>query len=252
MASNYQNYSTSNDLETLNSNISSNIYKIRQNVSRINQLGKLIGTSKDTESVRNDIHQTFQNTNQIAKESNIYLKQLSNIKTNNGEMAFSKSKRAFESELANYSRMQKEVSDKLRLAAPVAEESINTNNDEGSIFEQDERTSLLKQKKVQELDSRHEYVRDRETKINQIESDVLDINSIMKDLASMVNDQSSLIDNISSNVENTYNDVETGNSQLRQANSYASKYRKKICILIAIVFIFAIALGIIIYFSVKK
>lgn len=250
MASNYHNYSTSNDLDTLNSNISSNIYKIRQNVSRVNQLGKLVGTSKDNESVRNDIHQIFQNTNQTAKDANVYLKQLSNIKTNNAEMAFSKSKRAFESELSNYSRIQKEVSDKLRLAAPVTEDLVNT--DDGSNFEQDERTSLLKQKKIQALDSKHEYVRDRETKINQIEKDVLDINSIMKDLASMVNDQSSLIDNISSNVENTYNDVEHGNVQLRQANNYATKARKKICILIAIILFCAIVLGIIIYFSIKK
>lgn len=239
-------------METLNSNISSNIYKIRQNVGRVNQLGKLIGTIKDNDTLRNDIHQVFQGTNQLAKEANVYLKQLSNIKSNNAEMAFSKSKRALESELGNYSRLQKDVSDKLRLSAPVSEEATNTMGSENPNFEGDERTSLLKQKKIQELDSRHDYVRDRETKIGKIETDILDINSIMKDLSSMVQEQSSLIDNISSNVETTYNDVESGNTQLRQANSYAGKYRKKICILIFIILIVGIALGIIIYFAVKK
>lgn len=249
---NYQNYSSSTDLEQLNSNVSSNIYKIRQNVGRITQLGKLIGTSKDNESLRNDIHQIFQSTNQIAKEANVYLKQLSNIKTNNAEMAFSKSKRALESELGNYSRLQKEVSDKLRLTAPATEDNVNILGEDNPNFERDERTSLLKQQKIQALDSRHEYVRDREAKIGKIESDILDINSIMKDLASMVNEQTSLIDNISSNVETTYNDVEQGNVQLRQASTYAGKYRKKICILIFIILIVAITLGIIIYFAVIK
>lgn len=246
----YQNYSSNNDLEQLNSNISSNIYKIRQNVGRVNQLGKLIGTSKDTESLRNDILQVFQNTNNIAKEANGYLKQLQGIKTNNAEMALSKSKRALESELGSYSRLQKEISDKLRMTAPASEAAVNY-GDETVNFE-DERTTLLKQKKIQELDSRHDYVRDREAKIHQIERDVLDINSIMKDLAGMVQDQSSLIDNISSNIETTYNDVEQGNSQLRQAGTYASKARKKICILIFIILIIAIALGVIIFFAVKK
>jgi len=251
MASNYQNYSSSNDMEQLNSNISSNIYKIRQNIGRINQLGKLVGSSKDNESLRNDIHQIFQNTNQIAKEAGVYLKQLSNLKTNNAEMAFSKSKRALESELGNYSRLQKEVSDKLRLTAPATEDNVNMFED-NSNFEADERISLLKEKKNQQLDSHFEYVRDRETKIGKIETDILDINYIMKDLASMVNDQSSLIDNISSNVETTHNDVEQGNVQLRQANSYAGKYRKKLCILIVIILIVMITAGVILYLTLKK
>lgn len=248
----YQNLASNNDLEQLNSNISTNIYKIRQNVSKITQMGKLVGTVKDTEALRNDIHQIFINTNQIAKDANIYLKQLSNINSSTSEMAFLKSKRALESELGNYSRIQKDVSDKLRITAPVSEDIVNNAYDDITGFEKNEQQALLKEKRIEELNSRHEVVRDRETKIGQIESDILDINSIMKDLASMVNDQTSLIDNITSNVEATHNDVEQGNVQLRQANSFAAKHRKKLCILIFIILILAIALGLIIYFTVIK
>lgn len=60
-------------------------------------------------------------------------------------MAFSKSKRALESELGSYSRLQKEISDKLRMTAPASEAAANNYGDDAVNFE-DERTSLLKQK----------------------------------------------------------------------------------------------------------
>lgn len=59
-------------------------------------------------------------------------------------MAFSKSKRALESELGSYSRLQKEISDKLRITAPASEATVNYGDENVNI--EDERTSLLKQK----------------------------------------------------------------------------------------------------------
>ena len=52
---------------------------------------------------------------------------------------------------------------------------------------------LLKQEKMNQLDQRYDFVRDREAKIQKIETDILDINAIMRDLSTMVNDQTSLI-----------------------------------------------------------
>jgi len=248
-AKNYQNSSNSG-IEGLNSNISNNIYRIRQNVGQFTQLGKLIGTAKDNDSVRNNIHQIFQNTNEIAKQANVYLKQLSNIKSNDSELAFNKSKRALESELENYSRLQKEVAEKIRKT--VLPSQVESNNPFLDESEDNENSMLLKQEKLHNLDQRFDMVKDRETKIQKIESDILDINSIMRDLSTMVNEQTSLIDNISSNVEATNETVESANVQLKQANRYASKYRKKICILILIILVVMIALGLIIYFSIKK
>ena len=251
--SNYQNYSSNSNFDQLNSNISTNIYKIRQNTNQFVQLGKQLGSAKDNETLRKNIHEIFQTTNELIKQTSVNLKRLSSFKSTDCELATSKSKRAFETEVENYSRLQKEVSEKLRRIAP-ANDLINLQANEGTSSgdEAGERSTLLKQKKLSDLDMRIDLIKDRETKVKQIESDILDINSIMRDLAGMVNEQTSLIDNISSNVESTASHVDNANSQLIQANKYAGKYRKKVLILILIIMVILTALGLTLYFTLKK
>jgi hypothetical protein len=51
------------------------------------------------------------------------------------ELAFNKSKRAFESELENYSRLQKEISEKIRKTAlPSQAENKNPFMDESDVI----------------------------------------------------------------------------------------------------------------------
>jgi syntaxin 12/13 len=249
-SANYQNYTgSSNNFEQLNSNISSSIYRIRQNVNQFTHLGKQIGTSKDNDQLRNNIHKIFQTTNELIQQSSTNLKRLASLKNNSTDLAFDKTKRAFEEEIGTYSRMQKEVSEKLRKIVPASANPFSEGNyDE----EANESASLLKQKKIQDLDQRHALVRDRETKVKQIESDILDINAIMIDLAGMVNEQTSLIDHITTNVEQTFTNVDNANDQLDQANRYASKYRKKVLILIVIILLVLGVVGLILYLTLKK
>jgi hypothetical protein len=44
-------------------------------------------------------------------------------------MTFTKSKRALESELGSYSRVQKDISDRLRMTAPSTEAAVNYGED---------------------------------------------------------------------------------------------------------------------------
>lgn len=249
----YQNAGTGSDFETLNSNISSNIYKIRQNTNQFLQLGKFIGTSKDNQTVRANIQKLFKNTNQIIQQTGSSLRHLSRLPGNESEMTFAKSKRAFEGEIANYSRLQKELDDKLRRTQLLSEQDA-MNNDQTGVSSSS--SSLLQQEQKQlllpDLDNRLDMIRDREIKIKQVESDVLDINEIMRELGGMVHEQASLVDNITSNVDNTNDQVLAANTQLIQANKYLSKSRKKMLILILIVMIVMLTLGLIIYMSIRR
>lgn len=163
-----------------------------------------------------------------------------------------RSKRTYKDEFQAYGQLAKEISEKLKLnPLNQAQENSNLISFEENEKENDRR-QLIKKQKEQDLETRLEFIQERDQRVRHIESEILDINAIMKDMASIVNEQSSIIDNIATNIESTYSNVETGNDQLFQATKYASRYRKKIFILIFIALAVCVALGLIIYFSIKK
>merc|ERR1711962_1458351 len=71
----------------------------------------------------------------------------------------------------------------------------------------------------------------REQSMRQLESDIVDVNTIFKDLATMVHEQGEIVDSIEANVESATVRVHEGADQLRQAEMYKNKARKKKVIL---------------------
>jgi len=120
----------------------------------------------------------------------------------------------------------------------------------GNLIEIEEGQSQEQQQKQQQMLIQEEYdveqLQERERAVRQLESDILDVNSIFKDLATLVHDQGEVIDTIEAHVEDAQIRVQDGNEELRQAENYKNKARKKkfIIALIAII-ILAIIIGII-------
>jgi len=93
-----------------------------------------------------------------------------------------------------------------------------------------------------------EALQEREKAVRQLEADIGDVNQIFKDLAAMVHDQGELVDSIEANVESSSIRVEEGTEQLRQAERYQNKARrKKLCLLLIGLFILIILIVIIAY-----
>ena len=91
-----------------------------------------------------------------------------------------------------------------------------------------------------------EDLRERERAIRQLESDIVDVNTIFKDLATLVHEQGEMVDSIEQNVESSHIRVQEGTEQLRQAERYKTKSRKKKFILAVIgIVILAVIIGII-------
>merc|ERR1711981_441079 len=76
-----------------------------------------------------------------------------------------------------------------------------------------------------------EHLVERERAVTQLEADIMDVNQIFKDLAAMVHDQGELVDSIEANVETASIRVNEGTDQLRQAERYQNKARRKKIIL---------------------
>jgi len=73
-----------------------------------------------------------------------------------------------------------------------------------------------------------EQLQEREKAIRQLEADIGDVNEIFKDLATMVHEQGEMVDSIEANVETTAISVGEGAEQLRQAERYQSRSRRRI------------------------
>lgn len=79
----------SNELQSVPSliqRITFNIQKIAQNVGQIENMNMQIGTTKDSESLRDRLLQTENHTNQLAKETNKQLKELNSYVRNSSGM----------------------------------------------------------------------------------------------------------------------------------------------------------------------
>ncbi len=74
----------------------------------------------------------------------------------------------------------------------------------------------------------------------------MDVNTIFRDLATMVHEQGEVVDSIEANVESTQVHVEQGTQELRQAETYRNKARKKKFILAMVGIIILIILIIVI------
>merc|ERR1719200_93872 len=93
-----------------------------------------------------------------------------------------------------------------------------------------------------------EHLIERERAVTQLEADIMDVNQIFKDLAAMVHDQGELVDSIEANVETSSIRVSEGTEQLRQAERYQNKARKKKMILAIIgVVVLVIIISIIVH-----
>jgi len=119
-----------------------------------------------------------------------------------------------------------------------------------NLIEIEEGQSQEEQQRRQQMLIQEEYdveqLQERERAVRQLESDILDVNTIFKDLATLVHDQGEVIDSIEANVESTQVRVQEGTEQLRQAETYKNKARKKKFILaIILIIVLAIIIGII-------
>merc|ERR1712059_186953 len=91
-----------------------------------------------------------------------------------------------------------------------------------------------------------EQLHERERAVTQLEADIGDVNQIFKDLAAMVHDQGEMVDSIEANVETASIRVSEGGDQLRQAERYQNKARrKKVCLAVIVVIVLAILIGLI-------
>ncbi|KFO26844.1 Syntaxin-7 [Fukomys damarensis] len=189
--------------------ISSNIQKITQCSVEIQRTLNQLGTPQDSPELRQQLQQKQQYTNQLAKETDKYIKEFGSLPTTPSDQGGFPEDTSKERNLVSWeSQTQSQVQ--------VQDEEIT------------------------EDDLR--LIHERESSIRQLEADIMDINEIFKHLGTMIHEQGDVIDSIEANVESAEVHVQQANQQLSRAANYQRKSRKTLCI---IIFVLVIAVGIV-------
>nr|XP_046181548.1 syntaxin-12-like isoform X3 [Oncorhynchus gorbuscha] len=216
----------------------------------VNQLG----TGQDTSELRDSLQQIQHFTNQLAKETNKHLKDLSFVSPSSEQRPQKIQKdrlmNEFSAALDNFQAVQRQAAQKEKESVTRARAGSSLSAEDGvseeqlvSFDNQDDWAQTITQTTEEDL----ALIKERETNIRKLESDILDVNQIFKDLAVMIHDQGEMIDSIEANVESAEVHVDRGTEQLQRAAYFQQKSRKKMCILAVVLSIVLTILGIIVW-----
>ncbi|XP_023681434.1 syntaxin-12 [Paramormyrops kingsleyae] len=257
-------HSQPRDFGSLIQTCSVNIQKITQNTAQIKSLLYQLGTKQDTAELHDKLQQVQHHTNQLAKDTNRYLKELGSLPqplspSEQRQQKIQKDRlmNDFSAALNNFQVVQRRAAEKEKESVARARAgsrlSAEDRDEQLVSFENDDwgqqGQAQTEEPPITEEDL--ELIKERETSLRQLESDILDVNQIFKDLAVMIHDQGEMIDSIEANVESAEVHVERGAEQLQRAAYYQKKSRKKMCILALVLSLVVTILALIIWQAAK-
>ncbi|XP_074842690.1 t-SNARE domain-containing protein 1 isoform X2 [Carettochelys insculpta] len=237
-----------NELQELFQETSANIFRINSNVTSLERTLRSLGTSNDTQELRDGLHATQQETNKTITTSTKAVKQLSEVvrgSSRQERLQLDRLNNQLSDAIQRYGAVQKKIAEKSKALLPTGPRSSKQQSpktpfsdlaDDEKIFNggdtmwqnQHQDQALLSEITEEDL----EVIRQREEAIHQIESDMLDVNQIIKDLASIVYEQGDTIDSIEANIETASSNVESANEQLAKASQHQQRARKMKCCLL--------------------
>ncbi|XP_037747844.1 t-SNARE domain-containing protein 1 isoform X3 [Lepidochelys kempii] len=255
-----------NELQELFQETSANIFRINSNVTSLERTLRSLGTSNDTQELRDGLHATQQETNKTITTSTKAIKQLSEIvrgSSRQERLQLDRLNNQLSDAIQRYGAVQKKIAEKSKALLPTGQRSSKQspktpfsdladdekifNGGDGMWQNQSQDQALLSEITEEDL----EAIRLREEAIQQIESDMLDVNQIIKDLASMVYEQGDTIDSIEANIETASSNVESANQQLAKASQHQQRARKMKCCLLSVGMAVLLVVVVIIAVSVK-
>ncbi|KAM3928903.1 t-SNARE domain-containing protein 1 [Leptodactylus fuscus] len=233
------------DLEELFQITSGDVFRINSNVQSLERSLRSLGTPSDTAELRDRLHFTQQETNNIVTSSTKSIRQLSElvkVSTRQDRLQLDRLKSQLSEAIQRYGAVQKKIADKSKSLLSGDGEQKNQKHsprtpfsdiaDDEKIFNggDDQWQNQSQSQDLSEItDEDLEQIRQKEEAIKQIESDMLDVNQIMKDLASIVYEQGHDIDSIEANIETASSHVESANRQLAKASQHQRRNLRMAC-----------------------
>jgi len=227
------------------------VFRINTSVSSFRRLVNMLGTPKDTPSLREKLHAVEQNISLLVEETVARLKEetetdhLSSASTGK-KLRDAKLAKDFQAVLLEFQGAQKLAQSREKAFTPnlLSPQSANqlpplSANNRLETKEEEEAALLQRTHQLLEVENEALYneaiIEEREQGIQEIQQQIGEVSEIFKDLAQIVANQGYMIDDIESNIESTQSATIQANLHLTKAakSSKSSEYWK--CIILAII-----------------
>ncbi|KAJ5655446.1 hypothetical protein N7507_007396 [Penicillium longicatenatum] len=235
--------------------LSDQIFSLTSNTTRLSSQIALLGTKRDTERVRERVHNLLEETRAGFKEAGEGLKKIQTWEDVNPSQKWTQQKLSseFKANLDEFQTVQRRALEKQRASAVAARTAIDDGEQpSGDADVQLQEQQLLEQPRLAnqgEVDFQETLIIEREEEIRNIEQSVGELNELFRDVAHIVGEQGGQLDIISENVQNVTQDTRGANVELRGASRYQKNARNKACCLffilavILLIIVLAIVLG---------
>lgn len=253
-------YADDPEFQSLTTKLSAQLFQLTSNISRLSNQVALLGTKRDTERVRERVHDLLEETKDGFKDVGEGIKRVQawedvSVCTNpdredcpsltyicqpTQKYTQQKLSREFQASLREFQTVQRSALEKQRASASAARSALDEGSSTGlsqgpdgsqQQFQQQEQPQLASQDEVNFQES---LIIERESEIRNIEQSVGELNELFRDVAHIVSEQGQQLDIISENVENTRTDTRGADVELRSASRYQKNARNKSCCLLLV------------------
>jgi len=234
-------YADDPEFQKLSHDLMTKLFTLTGNISRLTNQIALLGTKRDTERVRERVHDLLEETKDTFKDVGEGVKQIQTWEDVSPSQKYTQQKlsREFQASLREFQNVQRQALEKQRSSASAAraalEDASGSPTAEGDTqlgqLQSQEQLRLASQDEVDFQDS---LIVERETEIRNIEQGVSELNELFRDVAHIVGEQGEQLDTIAANVDNTRSDTRGADLELRSAARYQRNARSKACILLLI------------------
>ncbi|KAH8821235.1 putative syntaxin PEP12 [Xylogone sp. PMI_703] len=233
-------YSDDPEFSRLSQQLSSKLFTLAGNVSRLSNEIALLGTKRDTERVRERVHDLLEESKAGFKEVGEGVKKIQAWEDVSPAQKYTQQKlaRELQNNLQEFQSVQRLALEKERSSAAASRaalEDAQANVEGGSSqIGQQQSQEQLRLASQDEVDFQDSLIVEREAEIRNIEQGVTELNELFRDVAHIISEQGEQIDSIAQNVDDTRTNVRGADVELRSAARYQRNARSKACCLLLI------------------
>ncbi|KAM8967795.1 t-SNARE domain-containing protein 1 isoform 2-T2 [Pelodytes ibericus] len=232
-----------NELQELLQLASGDVFRINSNVQSLERILRSLGTPSDSQELRDSLHFTQQETNNVVMTSTKSVRQLTEAvrgSPRQDRLQLDRIKSQLSDAIQRYGSVQKKIADKSKSLLSGGQKSLKQSprtpfsdiaddekifNGGDELWQNQDQSQELAEVSEEDVDQ----IRHKEEAMKQIEDDMIDVNQIVKDLSSIVYDQGDSIDSIEANIETSSSNVESANRQLAKASQHQRRNHRMAC-----------------------
>ncbi|KAI9797799.1 MAG: hypothetical protein M1833_005302 [Piccolia ochrophora] len=236
-------YADDPEFNRLTQQLSNQLFSLQSNTGNLSNQVALLGTKRDTERVRERVHDLLEQTRDSFKEVGEGVKKVQAWEDVNKSQKYTQQKlsREFQSTLQEFQTVQRSALEKQRASASAARTAQDDPSSPTSPSQQQQQLLGDQQEQDQlrlapqdEVDFQDSLIVERESEIRNIEQSVGELNELFRDVAHIVHEQGEQLDIISDNVQGVHTDTQGADRELRTASRYQKNARSKMCCLLLV------------------